>query len=126
MPLPEPHAGLVISYAYLWFDEYERGLREGRKDRPRAIVVARRIVRGRTVVTVVPVSHSAPADKNTAIEIPADLKRHLGLDSSRSWIVLTEVNEFLWPGPDLRPISRGKSGEFVYGVLPPAFFRQAR
>lgn len=84
MPLPEPHAGLVISYTYLWSDEYERGVREGRKDRPCAIVLARRIVRGRSVVTVVPVTHSAPADKNTAIEIPAALKRHLGLDSSRN------------------------------------------
>lgn len=126
MPLPEPHAGLVISYAYLWSDEYERGIREGRKDRPCAIILARRIVRGKTIVTVAPVSHSAPADKSAAIEIPTDLKRHLRLDASRSWIVLTEVNEFLWPGPDLRPLSRSKSGEFAYGVLPPAFFRQLR
>lgn len=37
---PEPQPGLVISYAYLWSDEAERGLVEGREDRPCAIVVA--------------------------------------------------------------------------------------
>lgn len=126
VPLPEPHPGLVISYAYLWLNEHERGRQEGGKDRPCAIMVARRVARKKTVVTVVPVTHSAPADPDTAIEMPVDLKRHLGLDKARSWIVLSEVNEFLWPGPDLRPISRKKPGEFVYGVLPPSFFRQIR
>src|SRR5689334_4007413 len=37
---PEPEVGLVISYAYLWFEEAERGQVEGRKDRPCAIIVA--------------------------------------------------------------------------------------
>lgn len=126
MPLPEPYPGLVISYSYLWSNEYERGRTEGSKDRPCAIVVARRIERERMVVTVVPVTHSAPDGQGTAIEIPADLKRYLGLDSARSWIVLTEVNEFLWPGPDLRPLSRAKPDKFAYGVLPPAFFKKLR
>jgi mRNA-degrading endonuclease toxin of MazEF toxin-antitoxin module len=126
VPLPEPHPGLVISYSYLWFEEHARRLHEGRKDRPCAIVVARRIARKKTIVTVVPVTHSPPEDKSVVIEIPPDLKRHLGLDPTRSWIVLTEINEFLWPGPDLRPVGRHKPREFAYGVLPPAFFRQLR
>jgi hypothetical protein len=117
---------LVISYAYLWADERARGSEEGRKDRPCAVVVARRITRNKTVVTVIPISHSEPREKGEAIEIPAELKRHLGLDSARSWIVLTEANEFLWPGPDLRPISRSRPDEFVYGVLPPSFFLMVR
>jgi hypothetical protein len=41
MALPEPAPGLVICYSYLWHDERRRGVDEGRKDRPCAIVVAR-------------------------------------------------------------------------------------
>ena len=32
--IPEPEAGLVISYSYLWKQEEELGQTEGRKDRP--------------------------------------------------------------------------------------------
>lgn len=126
MPLPEPHPGLVISYRCLWSREHDRGLDEGSKTRPCAIVLAQRMARGRTVVTVVPVTHTRPSDVRTAMKIPAALKKHLGLDSAQSWIVLSEVNEFLWPGPDISPISRGRPDEFAYGVLPPAFFARLR
>lgn len=126
MALPEPHPGLVISYRYLWSEEHRRGRKEGAKNRPCAIVLARRIARGRMVVTVVPVSHARPSDPQEAVEIPASLKAHLGLDDARSWVVLTEVNEFLWPGPDLSPVSRKRPRDFAYGVLPPAFFNRLR
>nr|WP_245481909.1 MULTISPECIES: hypothetical protein [unclassified Mesorhizobium] len=63
---------------------------------------------GREVITVVPVTHSPPADPADAVEIPAPLKAHLGLDDTPSWIVVTETNDFLWPGPDLRPIAGSK------------------
>jgi hypothetical protein len=33
---------------------------------------------------------------------PALIKRQLKLDDVPSWVVLTEGNEFVWPGPDLR------------------------
>ena len=36
---PEPEVGLVISYSYLWKEEEEQGLGEGRKDRPCGIVL---------------------------------------------------------------------------------------
>lgn len=124
MVLPTPHPGLVISYAYLWSDEARRGRDEGVKDRPCAIVVARRLAEGKVIVTVVPVTHSPPSDPDAAIEMPPALKSHLGLDGERSWIILSEYNEFLWPGPDLRPTTR--NGGFVYGVLPPSFFQRIR
>ncbi|MER9679283.1 type II toxin-antitoxin system PemK/MazF family toxin [Mesorhizobium sp. M0184] len=76
-------------------EENKKGAEEGRKSRPCAIVAARRIVEGREVVTVVPITHSAPADHADAIEIPAPLKTHLGLDDMPSWIIVTEINEFL-------------------------------
>jgi hypothetical protein len=39
---------------------------------------------GRTIVTVVPVTHTSPADLKAAIEIPSALRVHLGLDAKRS------------------------------------------
>jgi hypothetical protein len=55
-------------------------------------------------VAVVPITHSQPRDPNAAVEIPLPVKRHLGLDSEHSWVILDELNEFAWPGFDLRPI----------------------
>jgi hypothetical protein len=36
---PEPRVGLVVSYSYLWSEEAEQGLVEGKKDRPCAIIL---------------------------------------------------------------------------------------
>lgn len=123
MTLPEPHPGLVISYAYLWAEEHDRGQEEGQKNRPCAVVVARQTAQGKTVTTVVPITHTPPTDLTAAMELPLTIKAHLGLDDERSWVVVSETNDFLWPGPDLRPIEPGRS---VYGVLPPRFFRRLR
>lgn len=126
MSLPTPQPGLVISYAYLWSREHDRGTEEGAKDRPCAIVAARQIIEGREVVTVVPITHTPPTDPADAVEIPPALKSHLGLDGLPSWIVVTETNDFLWPGPDLRPRRDVKPGRFDYGMLPPRFFVHVR
>ncbi len=77
MSLPTPIPGLVISYSYLWAREHGRGVEEGRKSRPCAIIAARQIIEGREVVTVVPITHSPPADLADAVAIPAALKAHL-------------------------------------------------
>ena len=45
--IPDREPGLVIRYAYLWRSEHMRGLEEGRKDRPCAIVLAVAKKRGR-------------------------------------------------------------------------------
>jgi len=124
--LPKPVPGLVICYSYLWSDEHRQGLEEGRKNRPCAIIAARRIVEGREVVTVVPITHSPPADPADAIEIPAPLKAYLGLDDMRSWVLVSETNDFLWPGPDLRSISGTSPARFHYGMLPPRFYAYLR
>lgn len=101
MALPAPVPGLVIRYGYLWRREHLEGRDEGRKDRPCAIVAAIRSQAGERRVLVLPITHGAPP-ADAAIEIPAPVKRRLRLDARRSWIVVTEYNEFLWPGPDLR------------------------
>lgn len=124
MPLPVPEPGLVISYSYLWHSEYERDQEEGLKDRPCAIILVAEDAAGETLVTVVPITHSAPGAD--AVEIPLAVKRRLGLDEARSWAVISEVNRFAWPGPDLRPVTRGDPERFDYGFLPPSLFRQIR
>ena len=126
MSLPKPRPGLVIGYAYLWAREHVQGAEEGAKNRPCAIVAARQVIEGREVVTVLPITHTPPTDPEGAVEIPAALKKHLGLDDLRSWIVVTETNDFLWPGPDLRPVSGASPPRFDYGMLPPRFFAHVR
>ena len=127
MSLPKPQAGLVICYSYLWRSEYLRGQEEGVKDRPCAIVLSTFADEdGGASVIVVPVTHTPPADIAAAIEMPVGIKQHLGLDADRSWIILSESNEFDWPGPDLRRIGSRDDGSVAYGMLPPRFFLELR
>jgi hypothetical protein len=124
VPLPAPELGLVISYAYLWSSEADEGQEEGLKDRPCAVVLSVQDDGGDRVVAAVPVTHSPPQRSEEAIELPPAVKRRLGLDEARSWIVVSEINRFVWPGPDLRPVSSAEPGRFEYGFLPPGLFRQ--
>lgn len=55
------------------------------------------------IAYVLGISHSPPQEGQRAIEVPAKLKKHLGLDDQPSWIYTSELNVFAWPGPDLRP-----------------------
>lgn len=123
MALPEPESGLVISYSYLWRNEHEAGKIEGVKNRPCAIILVVKNDDDSRTVTVAPITHTPPSNPSVAIEIPPKVKHYLGLDGERSWIVLDDFNEFLWPGYDLRPIA-GKAGKYDYGFLPPALFKQ--
>lgn len=84
MALPKPQLGLVISYAYLWHHEHRVGEDEGRKNRPCVIVRAVGHRKDGLVVTVVPITHAPPTKDVAAIELPAAVKRHLGLDDGRS------------------------------------------
>ena len=123
MALPVPEPGLVISYSYLWLSEHNRGREEGVKNRPCVIVLAIQEIGGQTIVTVAPVTHSVPLRPEDAIEIPLATKQRLGLDDDRSWVVVNEVNRFIWPGPDVRPVPGDR---FDYGLLPTKLFRQIR
>lgn len=123
MALPEPECGLVVSYSYLWRNEQRAGKIEGLKNRPCAIVLVVNNDGDRQKVTVAPITHTPPTHPDIAIEIPPKVKQHLGLDSERSWIILDDFNEFVWPGYDLRPIP-DKAGKYAYGFLPPALFKQ--
>ncbi len=122
--IPEPAPGLVVSFAYLWQHEATAGRVEGSKDRPAVVVLAAETgpAGGKTVL-VAPITHSLPSDLAAAVEIPAETKRRLGLDTDRSWVIVSEVNRFVWPGPDLRPVSPER---WAYGPMPPGLFAIVR
>jgi hypothetical protein len=123
---PVPRPGLVIRYSYLWEREAREGREEGVKDRPCAIILVILREGAHPIVRVLPVTHSLPLDAADALEIPRPTKQRLGLDSERSWVILNEANDFVWPGPDLRPAVGGDPSTVAYGMLPPAFMAVLR
>jgi hypothetical protein len=123
---PAPQPGLVIRYSYLWHREAQAGREEGMKDRPCAVILAFEDEEKRTRVSVLPITHSRPTEGEDTVEIPAVVKARLGLDSERSWVVVTEANVFGWPGPDLRFLPGQGPESTAFGFLPPGFFRVVR
>ncbi len=118
MAFPTPAPGLVIRYAFLWSGDAARGQEEGDKDRPCAVVVTTTSDAGDTVVYVLPITHAPPHNPALAVEIPMATKRRLGLDDERAWIIISELNRFIWPGPDLRMRKAGDPFSVAYGELP--------
>lgn len=116
----EPEIGLVIRHAYLWWNEARKGRQEGSKDRPCVIVHVRKNEFDATEVYISPITHTPPQSPEKAIALPQATKVRLGLDDQKSWVITTEVNRFIWPGPDLRPIPAGGP---AYGLLPAAMTR---
>jgi hypothetical protein len=126
MPLSRPEPGLVIHYEYLWRYENERGDEGGAKRRPCAIIVAVTGETGEIETVVAPITHSEPRPPAEGIEIPLRVKRDLGLDDRRSWVIVTDLNVFTWPGIDVYPVPNTPSGTYEYGLLPPVLFEKIR
>jgi hypothetical protein len=120
MVLAPPEPGQVIRYAYLWWNEARTGREDARKDRPCGVILTRVTNAGRTAAYVLPITHTPPLNDEDAVEVPPATKRRLGLDPERSWIITTELNRFIWPGPDLRPTA---TGDYLYGYLPEKLMR---
>jgi hypothetical protein len=124
--LPRPEPGLVIRYSYLWLREHREGREEGTNDRPCAIILTARDEAGDIRVLVVLVTHSRPDNSDAVVELPPGVKQHLGLDTERSWVILSESNLFDWPGPDLRRVGDQDDSSVAYGFLPPRLFAELR
>jgi hypothetical protein len=106
---------------------HARGLEEGDKDRPAVIIlVVEGTGTGMPRVLALPITHSAPTVGGAAMEIPPTVARSAGLDAARSWVVLSEFNEFVWPGFDLRIIPGRTPATMAYGFLTPGFFGSLR
>lgn len=93
------------------------------KDRPAVVIVALRQVGDHLQLLVAPVTHRR-TEFGEGVPIPLRVKRHLSLDDEPSWIVTTEINQFIWPGPDVRLV--GKKGDPFYGAIPAVLFEQVR
>src|SRR4051812_38610639 len=121
MPLPAPEPGLVICYEFLWSHEFSAGYSEGEKKRPCIITLISKPSPFRSLVTVVPITHSRPTHPEYGIGVPDKVKAHLGLDGKQQWVILDELNRFEWPGTDIYSVPGGRYDQFEYGFVPPIF-----
>lgn len=127
MSLPKPLPGLVIRYRYLWADDAAEGHLDADKERPAAIAMVVDAPSGvEARVYVLPITHSQPTAEIEALEIPASVCRAAGLDALPTWVVVTEFNEFVWPGLDLSVVPGRKPATIAYGFLNADFFAAVR
>ncbi|MBV8614801.1 MAG: type II toxin-antitoxin system PemK/MazF family toxin [Acetobacteraceae bacterium] len=107
----------MIEYSYLWVREASAGLEEGQKPRP-CLVLAVEMRSGSLRVAVAPITTRPPVSDD-GVEMPASTIERLGLRGAPCWILFTELNEFAWPGPDLRAASgQGREPFWRYGAAP--------
>lgn len=117
----------MIRYSYLWSHEHALGREEGTKDRPAAVVALLQQADGQHEVVVLPITSSPPMEPPAAVLIPAATRARLGLQPEPCWILVSEYNRFVWPGPDLRPVDRGSNDFSVsYGLLPDRLMAEVR
>lgn len=102
MSWPDPVPGVVIRNAYLWYREADLGREEWVKVPLRESVAAVQEEAEGLPVYVLPITHSPPQPPDEGIELPPATKARLGLDSERSWIIISEANRFSWSGPESR------------------------
>ncbi|WP_271609892.1 MULTISPECIES: hypothetical protein [unclassified Bradyrhizobium] len=126
----EPPIGNLIAYEYLWLSQ-SADRDDGEKTYPCAVIFAKRTVLGHALAYVAAISHKPPISTERAVEVPKKLKRHLGLDEEPSWIYTDQANEFVWPGPDLKPAERLSSlprarGTCVIGCASGGLVRHAQ
>jgi hypothetical protein len=75
------------------------------------------------VVGVCPITHTPPKSDH-GIQVPARTCQRLGLDEQAPcWVITTEMNQFVWPGPDIR---KAPSGQHSYGLMPAVLFEQIK
>ncbi len=115
---PAPKPGQVIRYAYLWRTQADAGQEEGLKTRPSVVVLVTQFQDNHCRVIVAPITHSPPHDPLDAIALTGLTCARLGLDASPQWIMASEVNAFIWPGPDLRPLPGRGGASVLMGYLP--------
>jgi hypothetical protein len=124
VPLPEPRPGLVIRYDYLWTREAAAGRVQG-KERPACLVAASDSSISPRFIVILPITHTRPNKNTVGIEIPAKVRAALGLDDTKSWVIVSEHNVDEWPNAGPAPIP-GRAQEFAYGFIPPGLFAHVK
>ena len=124
MALPKPEPGLVVRYDYLWLREAALGRRES-NERPACLVAASDSNSDPRFVVILPITHAQPRGSTRGVEIPAKVRKALGLDEARCWVVVSEYNVDEWPNGGLAPLP-GRAGVFAYGFIPPRLFAEVK
>jgi len=124
MALPEPEPGLVFRYDYVWSRE-AKDERIAGKERPACIAMAMDDDRDPRMVIILPITHSRPAGQDSGVEIPERVRRNLGLDDRRSWVIVSDANVDDWPNAGIAPLP-GKSKAYAYGILPDLLFQKIK
>jgi hypothetical protein len=104
-----PERGDVIEFSFLWSHERDAGLLDSPKTR-RCVIVA--VLEGGARVIVAPITSQEPEHQNW-IQLSG---RAFGL-TRKSWIITSELNVSIWPGPDLRPAAAPSGAWWRYGRL---------
>jgi len=118
-----PKPGFVIRYLHDLSAPGEVSSPSNVKERPAVVIMAVTRQGDRTVVRVAPITHRWPGNGDRAMELPQQTKARLGLDGQRSWVILDHANEFVWPGPDVRPVPDRGPATIYFGPPPPAFYQ---
>ncbi len=127
----EPKAGMVINYGYLWARQAKDGMRElpgGTVERIKfrpSLILAVKEENDKKVVYVSPITHTPPFYPEESLLMPAETKARLGLDGLNSWLMVSEVNKFEWPGTDIRRVPDRMERSQFYGFVPGAFLEEA-
>lgn len=120
----EPKAGMVINYGYLWARQASQGIVEPQKYRP-SLILAVKMEDDKKMVYVSPMTHTPPFYPEESILMPMETKERLGLDGKNSWLMISEVNKFEWPGVDVRRVPQRRERSQFYGFVPGKFLEQA-
>lgn len=91
------------------------------KDRPACLVAASDPGARPRFVVILPITHSAPTADAVGVEIPARVRRAIGLDDDPCWVIVSEHNVDEWPNGGLQPLP-GHPGVFSYDHIPPGLF----
>ena len=71
-------------------------------------------------------ANAADLEAARAGGMSAPLLDRLGLDADRCWIITSEVNQFVWPGPDIRLVPLKSDRTPFYGKIPAKLLEKMR
>ena len=123
MRAPNPFPGLVVGYSYLWHQDYKLERDFSENPATYGVILSVREELGDKIVLVAALTDLQP--RNTeGVALPDATRERLGLPSAQYWIITSEVNRFIWPGPDLRSADSVSKNEL--NVLPPILFESIK
>jgi hypothetical protein len=123
--LPEPVPGLSFATAIFGTENISKDVRKVKRIAPARSSPPSALMKMATSAcwscpSPQPARSCQPRRRNSTT------KQRLQLDDARSWMVLSEWNEFVWPGPDLRRLPNADDSSVAYGMLPPRLFATIR